>query len=189
MRQNAPRETDPFKPFKHPAKMCLNSRGGLNNLISIHLVRALAAFTLSMKQVHWMYKWGINCNLLSEWMIRSNEHDMIFFCRICYLPCFVLRMDMQSINANDWHCWAVFKFRFEPTWLQSQYDAPFIYLFIYLWYFCGIVSLSDSCQCMYTQKFKGDDYDIQNKQHRKHCGHMVYVWKTKSEEGHKSVIK
>lgn len=41
---------------------------------------------------------------------------------------------------------------------------------------------------MYTQKFKGDDYDIQNK-HRKHCGHMVYVWKTKSEEGHKSVIK
>lgn len=133
MRQNAPRETDPFKPFKHPAKMCLNSRGGLNNLISIHLVRALAAFTLSMKQVHWMYKWGINCNLLSEWMIRSNEHDMIFFCRICYLPCFVLRMDMQSINANDWHCWAVFKFRFEPTWLQSQYDAPFIYLYI-----CGI---------------------------------------------------
>lgn len=54
--------------------MCLYSRGGLNNLISIHLVRALAAFTVSMKQVHWMSTNGVLIAIywVNEWLDLMN---------------------------------------------------------------------------------------------------------------------
>lgn len=145
MRQNAPRETDPFKPFKHPAKMCLNSRGGLNNLISIHLVRALAAFTLSMKQVHWMSTYGVLIAIywVNEWLDLMN---MIWPSFAEYATCLALfwewtcRASMPMIDTAEQYS--------NSDLSPHDYRANmmlhlFIYLFmVFLWHCVFIWQLS-----------------------------------------------